>query len=444
MVPAKNFNEAFDQFTQQRSAAPQWLEGIRKTGKERFFEHGLPSPKDEDWQYTKLRTLNQTSFTWAATKEEALVERAKRLFIAGAQNLVFNDGHLQAQEETSSDPGLRILPFEKACWAFGDLVQRLLKLSSQTSNAFLSLNEAFLGDGSLIHVRAGENVPKTLHILNFISGHPSPTACFPRHLIYLEKGAQANVIETIICAQAEGSPSLAFSNSVTDIILEDHAQISYAKFQKQAASHIYIGHTRFHHKAHSSAYSFFDICGAGLSREGIGVELAEEFAESRMRGIFHARERQHADYHVFVDHAASHTKSRQFFKGVAEDQSRGVFNAQIKVRAGLKKIDARQLTKNLLLGPQAEIDAKPTLEIDSDDVKCAHGAAIYRLRADEIWYLETRGIPKTKAESILSAAFTQEVLLDIKDERQRQEILQHQSRLDAILKESTSLDGGLL
>jgi len=429
-----NFEQAFRNFEQHKSVSPEWVGDLRKTAKDAFLKTGLPTLRDENWKYTSLRSLADKFFTWTPSPLESVPAFARKLFIPNASNLVFIDGKLIKNQELPRD--LKISSLEEAFTKYADKFRESFSLTSSVcQNSMTQLNDAFLRDGCFIEVPAQAKVSTTLHILNILSSTDSLSS-FPRHILYLNKHSEISVIETIV-SQNTDTPAF-FTNSLTDIILNEHAQISYAKFQRRNSKHTYLGNTRFFHKSDSRAYCFFDIGHSALSREEISVKLSGERAESRIRGIFHTREQQHVDYFVSVDHAASYTKSRQLFKGVAEDQSRGVFNAHIRVREGLRKIDAHQLTKNLLLGSEAEIDARPHLEIDSDDVKCAHGAAVGRLRPDEVFYLQARGMTRAKAEKMLSTAFTEEVVLDIKDEHFRKQIQNHESQLSSVQNMSIS------
>ena len=428
-----NFDQAFRSFEQHKSVSPEWVGTLRKSAKAEFLKTGLPSLRDENWKYTSLRSLANNTFTWTHPTIESVPAFVRKLFIPEASNIVFVDGKLIKNQDIAQ--GVQLCSLEEAFAKFPDKIQETLQLSSSVcQNTFTQLNDAFLAEGSFLYIPSKSKISKTVHFLNYITSTHSKSS-FPRHILYLDKHAELSVIETIV---SENSDEQYFTNSVSDILLHENSQISYAKFQRKNSAHTYLGNTRFLQKADSRAYCFFDIGHSALSREEISVKLSGERAESRIRGIFHTHERQHVDYFVSVDHAASFTKSRQLFKGVADDQSRGVFNAHIRVREGLRKIDAHQLTKNLLLGNEAEIDARPHLEIDSDDVKCAHGAAVGRLRSEEVFYLQARGMTRAKAEKMLSTAFTEEVVLDIKDEQFRKQIQSHESHLSAIQEMSIS------
>ena len=100
-------------------------------------------------------------------------------------------------------------------------------------------------------------------------------------------------------------------------------------------------------------------------------------------------------------------------KALADGQGRSVFNGAVQVPRAAQRTNAAQLSRNLLLSDRARIDTKPELEIVADDVKCAHGATVSRLRGDELFYLQSRGIAAPQAAVLLKRAFCQEVLRDL-------------------------------
>ena len=122
------------------------------------------------------------------------------------------------------------------------------------------------------------------------------------------------------------------------------------------------------------------------------------------------RDRQHADTTTRIIHAAKQGTSQQLYKSVLLDQSRGVFQGRVQVCPGAQKTDAAQLSRALLLSDQAEMDAKPELTIDADDVKCSHGCTVGELETEALFYLRARGIPEREAKALLLRSFVAEVM----------------------------------
>src|SRR5690606_16420935 len=120
--------------------------------------------------------------------------------------------------------------------------------------------------------------------------------------------------------------------------------------------------------------------------------LDGEGAECGLDGLYVAAGRQHVDCRTTVDHRRPHGASHELYKGVLAGRARGVFSGKVIVRAGAQKTDARQRNENLLLSRHAEVNSKPTLEIEADDVKCSHGSTIGQLEEDALFYLRARGL----------------------------------------------------
>ena len=97
-------------------------------------------------------------------------------------------------------------------------------------------------------------------------------------------------------------------------------------------------------------------------------------------------------------------------KCIAGGAAHAVFNGKIFVRKDAQRTDSSQQTRNLLLTERAHIDTKPQLEIFADDVKCAHGATVGQLDAEQMFYLMSRGFSETTARELLTFAFAAEIV----------------------------------
>jgi len=140
------------------------------------------------------------------------------------------------------------------------------------------------------------------------------------------------------------------------------------------------------------------------------VHLRGEGAHASLDGLAMIGAGQLADTHTFIDHASPHCTSQQLHKVVLAGNAHGVFNGRILVQAGAQQTDSAQQSRTLILSDRARIDAKPQLEIFADDVKCAHGATVGQLEADELFYLVSRGIEPAAARRLLTFGFAADVI----------------------------------
>ena len=116
---------------------------------------------------------------------------------------------------------------------------------------------------------------------------------------------------------------------------------------------------------------------------------------------------------------AEYTTSNQLIKGVLNGQSKGVFQGQIHIAKDAVKTSGNQLHRALLLSNDAVVDCKPELEIFADDVKCSHGATSGDLDPEQLFYMQSRGIPLDEAKKILIDAYLDEVYALVPDEKIR-------------------------
>jgi Fe-S cluster assembly protein SufD len=198
-------------------------------------------------------------------------------------------------------------------------------------------------------------------------------------------------------------------NPVTELVLADQAQVTHVRVQRDGlqAFHIANGAVTVGRNAHYQSVSV--AMGAQLSRYNLSVTLAEG-AECAVDGLALVGGKQLADTHSFVDHAQPHATSRQLHKCIVDGSARAVFNGRVMVRPGAQHTDSRQSSRNLLLSGRAQVDTQPQLEIFADDVKCTHGATIGQLDAEEVFYLQSRGLSDSVARQLLTYAFGAEIL----------------------------------
>lgn len=191
-----------------------------------------------------------------------------------------------------------------------------------------------------------------------------------------------------------------------EIICEENSNLTLYYFHNQSD---FSQNTKVTQKKEST-FNFFEI-GAGNQKwvHNLNVVLSDEHANASLSGLFLGTENQKQEYHITVDHLKPHSTSHIFYKGIINDKAKGVFNGKVIIRPQASKTETRQVTKNLLLSKDGEIDPKPELEIYNDDVKASHGATVGSLDETELFYCLSRGLDLTKAKKILTEAFAHEM-----------------------------------
>jgi len=422
---AKNGTEvAVAQFAPFAAAArgPQWLAPLRQAGLDSFAAQGFPTLDDEDWRFTNVAPLARLNFRPAAPvavngAESRTIAASVFAGLAG-HRLVFVNGffapalsNLQAVPE-----GVRIGNLATALTHDAGLIREHLGQQARTDkNAFAALNQAFFSDGAFIVVPPGVTIADPVQVLYIASAKESGEAIQPRNLII----AGANSGVTVVESYLQASDAAYFTNSVTEILAADGARVEHIKLQDEAAGAFHIATIagEFGRASMVTVHSF--ALGAKLSRNNIRVKLAGTGLECILNGLYLTRNEQLADHHMIVEHAQPHCASHEYFNGILDDKSKGVFHGRIYVHPAAQKTDAKQTNKNLLLSDSACADTKPQLEIYADDVKCTHGATVGQLNPESVFYLRSRGMSRETARRMLIHAFAGEIIERIQCEPAR-------------------------
>jgi Fe-S cluster assembly protein SufD len=415
--------EKFKRFESEASQ-PKWLLPIRKAGMARFSELGLPTLNHEDWRFTNTAAIAKLPFNPAFEATEAVTAEALKDFAFAKQTgsrLVFVNGHFAPKLSVVKNLPAGVKADSLAAALASDaafLEKHLGKYAASADNGFTALNQAFFLDGGFVHVPADKVVEDPIQFVYVSTATQNGATIHPRNLVIAEANSQVTILETYVTLGG----SQYFTNAVTELFAGDNAQLEFVKFQDEAADafHMAAFHGEFGRASNVNVHSF--ALGAKLSRNNIRTKLAGEGLECILNGLYLTRGEQLADHHMIVEHAQPHCASHEYFNGILDDKSRGVFHGRILVRPVAQKTDAKQTNKNLLLSDDAGADTKPQLEIYADDVKCTHGATIGQLNEESIFYLRSRGIGPETARRMLIHAFAGEIIERIQHEPAREEL----------------------
>jgi Fe-S cluster assembly protein SufD len=405
------------------SRGPDWARELRRGGAARFEELGLPTTRLEQWRATNVAPLAETEFTppppSSATDIAERLPAVARLDLGGPR-LVFLDGRLQRELSTTTLPaGVWVGSLAEALEIAPERVRPHLTRRDPTgAQVFDALNAALHEDGFVILTDAQTDGGAPLHVVFAASGGKTATAVHPRNVIAAGRGSRLQVVETYVGLD-EG---VYFTNSVTDVLAEDGAQVEHCRLQIEGPDAIHISNVHSRQTRDSRVTLHNLNLGGRLVRHDVVSVIDGEGAECNLNGLYVTRDSQHVDSHTVLDHAKPHGSSRELYKAILGDRSRTVFNGRIVVRQDAQKTDAVQSNPNLLLSDAAQAHTRPQLEIYADDVKCTHGATIGRLDEQAVFYLRSRGITERDARNLLIASFAGEVVQRLGIEALRTEV----------------------
>jgi Fe-S cluster assembly protein SufD len=395
----------------QTPAQPRWVLQARESAIAQFERLGFPTTKLEHWRFTSVAPIAERSFT-VATDGVAKVDRKLAAPLSGTPALaVAVNGRFvpQLSSMKALPKGVQILGLEETLASSPTLVEPYLgKLTLTQTNAFTSLNTAFLRDGIVIHIAPHVALETPIELVFASIAEGSASVSHPRLLVVAGEGSQATIVERYVGSGA------AFTNAVAEVWLGAGAVMDHYKLQEEPADSFHIA-AMFVHSARNGNFSSHALTfGGGLVRNEITAVLDGEGIDCTLNGLYVGRAKQLIDNHTTIDHAMPHCGSHEVYKGILADQSRGVFNGKIIVRPDAQKTDAKQTNKALLLSDEANIHTKPELEIFANDVKCTHGAAIGQLDDDAMFYLRSRGLSVADSRAMLIRAFAGDILNRVK------------------------------
>jgi len=387
----------------------------------RFSKLGLPTQRDESWKYSPLRLLEKRLLEIPDPGPVPLATdtvESSRLVLDDVHTLVFANGRLMPSlsDALAADTGLRCQPLAEALSRRPrELLDRITIADDSADDRLALLNLAFLADGATVSVSPGTSAA-ALYLLFLSSG--SGRSCHPRLVVDAGTGARLRIIEHHVGVGGDET----LSNGVTDIRLDEGAELEHVLLIEGSQRSVVLN-SIFAQASATGRLSQYRVLISGLhSRASLHAALLGRDSTVEANSLVLADQREHLEIHSVIEHRAGHTRSTERFRGIASDRSRGVFNGRIVVHPGAAKSESQQSSRTLLLSEQAEMYARPQLEILTDDVKCSHGATTGRLDPNILFYLLSRGLDAATARALLIRAFLADALAHVQSAALRLEL----------------------
>ena len=380
---------------------PDALHTLRSSAFKRYKEIGLPNRKWEGWQFTDFSELEKTSYRLAAHRDIP-PDLDTLPTITNCNRILINNGHFQENLSVLPDK----VTVQTLQHAFARNPEIFNKAMINNSNPFHNLNTALMNSGLAIIVGNNAVIDDPIHILYYTTGLTEPIMNHPLFLIVAGADSETTIIE-----HYAGAANVQYwQNVVTNIKLSNNAVLNHTRIQEEDHNGSHIADTVYSLGKDAQLNAFHFASGSSLYRQNIQVNLASSGASAMVNGLCIAKDHQHLDQHIIINHLKENCNSNQLFKYILSDTSAGVFNGRVIVSEGAQKTDAQQTTRNLLLTDNAMAHSNPQLEIYADDVKCSHGSTTGQLDENAIFYLRSRGIDVRSAQLLLISGFAKEVM----------------------------------
>lgn len=373
------------------------LKELRHKAEAAFKERGFPTTKEELWRFTDVSPLANAEFGAEWKPAQIDFEALSKTVV------VFENGKLSREKSSIEN-----LPDGVCVDSIMDRVDDRLGTLADAQSAFVSANTAYFSDGVFIEVPDGVVLEEPIHLIFLADADGS--AFHLRNFVSIGNNAQATVVEEYIGETEKNY----WTNVVTECFVADQGVVDHYKIQRESATSFHFQTLEAHVGADAVFSNHTVTIGSKLGRNDIRGKLMGEGGEAICNGLYLLKEKQIFDTHMFMDHAVPKCNSHELYKGILDDKARAVFCGRILVQQDAQQTDAIQSNKNLLLSRAAKINTLPQLEIYADDVKCTHGATIGELDEQALFYMQTRGIDPVAGHAMLTFAFANEVLDEVK------------------------------
>jgi Fe-S cluster assembly protein SufD len=353
------------------------------------------------WEFTDISGLDLAAYRPAGAPQngEAAVAPTPLFTLDPVAELRQIDGG-EATFSGELPEGVIVSSMERAAADHGELLSRHLDSVVNAKDVFAARADAAAGGGAFVYVPAGVAIERPI-LLTAIQAQ-SGTELGRRVLVVLEPGSQAEVWEQTLSGAADTDGVV---DTVFELALGENSHLRFVSGQELSERSWIFGT----HRAEVSRDASLEWVALGFGSAGGHVRMETRLggpgADARVTGAYACHGRQHIDFDTTQEHAAPSTTSDLAFRGVLQGRSTAVWKGNIIVDPGAQKTDAFQESRNLLISKRAHADAIPGLEIQANDVRCTHAAAIAQVDPEQLFYLRSHGLPEPAAKRLVIEGF---------------------------------------
>jgi len=391
-------------FAQPAPGGPGWLAQQRRRAADGFAASALPTDHEEIWRYSRIGDLDLGDFTPVAPapagpdRVPAGIEAVMAAAAGPGTAVVLSAGGAPPRTLTPAPPGIDVEQPGDQPWPLGHIVG--------DTDAFSLLNTAQAPHPVRVRVTRRAPADAAVVVVNWLEDDGA--AHFPRLLVEVEADARASVLEVT------ASPDVAsLVVPLTELAVGPGARLRYTNVQLLGPRAWQIALQASRVEADATLTSASVVLGGDYARLRTDSALVGRGATGRLLAVWFAAGTQMPDLRTVQDHQAPHTTSDLVFKGAVADHAHSVYTGVIRVAKGAKGTNAMQTNRNLVLDEGAAADSVPNLEIEDNDVRCSHASAVGPIDEDQLFYLESRGVPTETAARLIALGFLDDVVAQV-------------------------------
>ncbi|MGH9278996.1 MAG: Fe-S cluster assembly protein SufD [Acidimicrobiales bacterium] len=386
-------------------SGPDWLRARRAAAAERFAALSLPTESEEIWRYSRIAGLDLDRFSPAADDDGGGLPTAVQAVVDAVQPcaglLVVRNGRVVRSEVDPAQQAKGLYLGDVAGLPDGDDVLGGVALAS--TDAFTELNSAFLPGAAVVRVPAGMTVEHPVLIVHWLDGED--IAAFPRTIVQAGRDSEVSVVE-----HQASSDTRLFVDPVVELDVGDASRVRYTNVQDLGPRVWQTGYQASQVGRDATLRSAVVALGGDYARVRTDSRVGGKGGSSYLTAVYFADGERMHDFRTLQDHAGPSSTSDLLFKGAVKDHGRSVYSGLIRVRKTAPGTNAFQTNRNLVLSEGASAESVPNLEIETNDVRCSHASAVGPIDEDQLYYLESRGIPPVVAKQLIVLGFFSEVL----------------------------------
>jgi Fe-S cluster assembly protein SufD len=388
---------------------------------EALADTGLPTARDENWRYANLRAIDRTAFAPIAAREcdSALLPPP----LPGFARFTLVDGILAPNASSALGDAAGLQVSRAASPA---------RLRDSGDERFAWLNDVFALDALRVEALGGG--PHQVEVVYVTTASATRSTVYPRLAIHAGPGTQLTVVERHVGANNTST----LTNAAVSVVVDAAATLHHVRWQAMGTGCTWID-TLAARVDRDALYRLRCLAtGASAARSTLRVALAGRAAQCDFVAAAIGDGTQVLDTFAEVDHAAPGAATRQLYRGIAGGRSQVAFNGKMIVRQDARGARSDQSLKSLLAGPEAQIAARPQLEIYTDDVSASHGATAGKLDDMMLFYLLSRGLEREVAQRLLKWAFLEDAISQVEPAPLRREM---EGQLAGRFADIAALDG---
>ena len=378
--------------------APIWFADEVQSAEQRLAQSQMPSVDEEVWRYSRVSDIDLEKWS-PATKFDGEVPAEVSALLSSfghlAGTVVVRNGAVIASR-LDDDLAQKGVYFGSV--RAGNNEGLIGSVTGDGPDYFSLANRASLVDAVTLHIPKNVVVSAPFCLVDWIDEEGAKV--FPRLVVSMGENSEAQLYEW------QGSADVsAFCAPIAEVSLDQAARFSHYTVQLRGEKIWQIASQVSRVERDATYQAVSAGLGGDYARTRTDSRLVGKNATGNLSTMYFGIDRQTLDFRTFQHHDAAYTNSNLEFLGAVGGDSRSIYTGLIRVEKDAKGTNAFQTNRNLKLSETAWAESVPNLEIETNDVRCSHASTVGPIDEDQLFYLESRGVPTDIAKRLIVSGF---------------------------------------